>query len=400
MSIIAVGYTGIQATDYGPSSAGTEYKTPYVLPARNGNSNGYSRHGAFWWYKDCTNGRMPTLGGTRWNLSNIGEIDYSDNPNKKEFWLRWRWDDPWNIVGSYWSLDAVYADFLSIVDGVQTLTHRIYVDSSALLRLAVYDPTKAAGTVLYDQSLGNCWNAIKRASDGTVTLDIRVSLDQEVGFIQAYKSDGTRALEFIGKTTSTLKPTHININNFLQGYYHDNAAPYYSICLYAIAADEPTFGMVVAGLFPKAEGGLQDQIAGTNGSALYGRLQFPEFINPVNLKPDAAGVTKQYTLIPENLTDMGMPDNYTVKALKLHSVYDALSTDNVQLPTATLLRFKSDATLYSYPTPRPIQPNIPAVTTNAYQHAGVLLNKNPKTGLPWTAADIADIEYGFSVTGV
>lgn len=43
--------------------------------------------------------------------------------------------------------------------------------------------------------------------------------------------------------------------------------------------------------FQKAEGALQDQVAGTNGSALYGRLQFPEFINPVNLKPDAAGVT-------------------------------------------------------------------------------------------------------------
>lgn len=356
----------------------------------------------WWWYKKPVDGKVPGFGGRGWYMPTVGVIDYSDNPNKNEFWMRFAQNAhpvKWS-TDTYWDIDFTMGRVLGTVNGALKVISTIRYAGGNLL-LDIHSPTAGNDAVVYTQVLcTDCDSkiAVRNPNDNTTVFDIRLKLDEVAGFVQVYDYAGVRKGEFLGRTTNALKATHIAVATVAMSLYWNNQGTVRP-ALYSIAADECTFGMVVVSLSPKAEGSEQGQDAGSNGTGLFGRLRRPNITTPVKITPEP-GVTKTYTMVPDNTTDINMPANYTVKAIKLHGAYETASTDNATVPISQILKFKTGGDIFTYPVDLPVLSNQVFAITGKLQVSGTQLNNNPKTGLPWTVSDLADIEYGFSVTGV
>lgn len=327
-------------------------------------------------------------------MPSIGAIDYSVNPDKKEFWIR-----RCAIIQPGWDAADYFRDahlgyfYVTGANGKLVRSLQIFFDSSASLAFRVF---AADGTTVVSSGVIAAfakWRIINANQE--CFTDIRISIDPVAGFIQCYDTNGNLAGEFLGPTHGAVKPTHIGVTTVLGNWANAwHSAVYISYYTpFAIAADEATFGMYVTPLLCKANGRKQDQNAGDYNKHKY-LLALPKRTDAVSMLLDSAS-PKQYTALIQSMSDATIPDTHEIKAFQFAGLFDA----DVGTPTKveTSLTMCDVNGTFIEDTKKQLVVNAKSDLNYNYQrHWSKIHNVSPFTGTSWTKAELAGIEIGFT----
>ena len=328
-------------------------------------------------------------------MPSIGEIDYSVNPDKKEFWIRRCAIIQPNYEAASYLRDANLGFFyVTGANGKLVRSLQIFFDSSASLafRILAANGTTVVSTgviATYDK-----WCIINAARE--CFIDIRINIDTVAGFIQCYDINCNLAGEFLGPTHGAVKPTHIGVTtvmgNWANNWDNANYISYYTP--FAIAADEATFGMYVTPLLCKANGRKQEQSVGDYNKHKY-LLPLPKRTDAVSMLLDSAS-PKQYTALIQSMSDATIPDTHEIKAFQFAGLFDA----DVGTPTkveTSLTMCDVNGTFIEDTKKQLVVNEKYDLKYNYQRHWSKVHNMSPFTGTSWTKAELAGVEIGFTV---
>ena len=328
-------------------------------------------------------------------MPSIGAIDYSVNPDKKEFWIR-----RCSIIHPDLELADIHGDanlgffYVTGANGKLVRSLQIFFDSSASLAfriLAANGITVVSKGVIatYDK-----WCIIN--ADRECFIDIRINIDTVAGFIQCYDTNCNLAGEFLGPTHGAVKPTHIGVttvmDNRVDFWGSGEYISYYTP--FAIAADEATFGMYVTPLLCKANGRKQEQSVGDYNKHKY-LLPLPKRTDAVSMLLDSAS-PKQYTALIQSMSDATIPNTHEIKAFQFAGLFAA----DVGAPTKveTSLTMCDVNGTFIEDTKKQLVVNEKSDLNYNYQrHWSKVHNMSPFTGTSWTKAELAGVEIGFTL---
>ena len=322
------------------------------------------------------------------NNPTIGEIDYTVNPENKEFWGRFLWKGQAE-ARTYSSTDFKLIEFWNF-NGTRWKLISDLAINNASIRQCVYSTTEGSNAVVTTNTVVTTLSGIiSDVAYNHKILDVRFLLDTIAGYIQLYNYTGTLIAEFLGTTTNTIQPTHIAVYNMLRGNHWNP--------IFAIAADEPTTGMFVVPLLAKSEGEEQDQDVGGSYTAFAKRMSQPGNFGTVSLTA-SQGVSKNYTYKPKSMADVNLPANYSVKDVKVSAIFEAQASKIDPVNVNIRLRKPTTDATYSQAVD-PIYPNVTAAVNHLHQVRHARFKTNPISGEAWQVTDFADIEFGFGFTG-
>ena len=328
-------------------------------------------------------------------MPSIGEIDYSVNPDKKEFWIRRcaiiqpGWDDP----DFFCNVDLGFF-YVTGANGKLVRSLQIFFDSSSALAFKVFadDGTKVVSSGIIATFAK--WGIIN--ADRECFTDIRINIDPVAGFIQCYDTNGNLAGEFLGPTHGAVKPTHIGVTTVMGSlygrWYSVDYITYYTP--FAIAADEATFGMFVTPLLGKANGRKQEQSTGDYTKHMY-LVPAPKRADAVTVLLDSTD-PKQYTVSLQSMAEASIPDTHEIKAFQMAALFDA----EVGIPAKveTALTICDAAGNFVIDPKKEVSVNAQTDLNFNYQrHWSKIHNVSPFTGTNWTKAELAGVEIGFTV---
>ena len=381
--IIAAMYSGPSANETGEGGGDVPtYVNRYTWNAGSANvySDGFTE--SFFYKKFSTNTYYYSNGSTGGNC-----LKPLPNPSETEYWIRLCFKgnkDAGYSSNDYWQAALRYYDATNKYRTIGGL-----IINGLNIYWSVRNPTVAGSPEVNRQTIGSMANIAVDTVKGAVYFDIRIFLDPVAGFVQIYDYTGTKVGEFLGKTTTALLPTHVDLSIRQMDTY--SMPPLFAIC-----ANEPTMGMYMVPMRAKAEGADQDHSAGTYSNFAIRKMTLNS--NVVTLSAPAA-TTAKYSVIPKNMTDVSLPANYVVRALQIVTSIDGVSAGLDPLIPIQTLRIRSSGEQYDYAYVKGITPNTDNLINRQYQSQSTILNTNPKTGLAWTVEDMADIEIGVKVTG-
>lgn len=333
------------------------------------------------------------IDGNRW-VPHIGQIDYSQNPAKNEFWIRRCLIVQPGYEGYDSHLNTHLCYFYTTNAGGKLVKSlQIFFDGAADLSFRVL---KADGSVAYTGLIAKFANWMKINSSRECFIDVRIKIDSVAGFFQCYDNGGNLAGEYLGVTHGTDKPTHIGLTTFIKTwYYADRTDPTYisSFSPFAIAADEATFGMYVTPLFSKANGRKQEQKSGDYNKHRY-PLVYPKRTDAVSMVLDS-DQPKQYTALIQSLTDAAIPDTHEIKAFQFAGLFDADSGTPNKIETAlTMCDSNGNFVLGNK---KSLAVNAQSDISANYQRLwSPVYNASPFTGAYWTKAELSGVEIGFT----
>lgn len=332
-----------------------------------------------------TNGWMPS----------IGAIDYSVNPDKKEFWIR-----RCAIIHPNWEA-AVYFSYANLgffyvtgANGKLVRSLQIFFDSSASLAFSIL---AADGTTVVSTGViatHDKWCIIN--ADRECFIDIRINIDTVAGFIQCYDINCNLAGEYLGPTHGAVKPTHIGVTTVMSSWNYLWYEPW-AICYYtpfAIAADEATFGMYVTPLLCKANGRKQEQSVGDYNKHKY-LLPLPKRTDAVSMLLDSAS-PKQYTALIQSMSDAKIPDTHEIKAFQFAGLFDVDVITPTKVETS-LTMCDVNGTFIEDTKKQLVFNEKSDLNYNYQRHWSKVHNMSPFTGTSWTKAELAGVEIGFTV---
>ena len=327
-------------------------------------------------------------------MPSIGPIDYSVNPDKKEFWIR-RCAIIKVGYRSYEYHRDTHLGYFYVSDGSGKLTKslQIYFDSAANLafRALATDGT----TVQYSGTIAKFDKWCICNASWECFIDIRINIDPVAGFIQCYDLNGNLAGEYLGPTHRAEKPTHIGVTTVFKMWTDNYSRSDYisSYTPFALAADEATFGMYVTPLLCKANGRKQEQTTGDYNKHKY-LLPLPKRTDAVSMLLDSAS-PKQYTALIQSMSDATIPDTHEIKAFQFAGLFDT----DVGTPTKveTSLTMCDVNGTFIEDTKKQLVVNAQSDLSYNYQrHWSKIHNVSPFTGTSWTKAELAGIEIGFT----
>lgn len=341
-------------------------------------------------------GKLAVVNTNAW-IPSIGAIDYSTNPNKKEFWIR-----RCAIIHPRWYYANFFGDvdlgffYVTGADGRLVRSLQIFFDSSASLafRILAADGTKVVSTGVI--ATYNKWCIIN--ADRECFIDVRINIDPVAGFIRCYDTNGGLAGEFLGPTHGAVKPTHIGVTTIMYNPINDwndsSATGYYTP--FVIAADEATFGMYVTPLLCKANGRKQEQTSGD-----YTKHKFlvpaPKRTDAISFLLDSSATNPmQYTALLQSSAEASIPDKHEIKAFQMAALFDVDS--GTPSPVETALTMCNAAGNFVLDPKKQVVANGQSDLTFNYQrHWSKIHNVSPFTGTNWTKAELAGVEIGFTV---
>ena len=323
----------------------------------------------------------------------IGKIDYSQNPDKDEFWIR----RAAIIAPDYDSYDYqrdCYIGYFYITDVNNKLIKslQIFLDGNSDVAFRLLNDT---GTVVLSGVVAKFASWYKVNSARECFIDIRIKIHDTAGFIQCYDLNGNMAGEYLGKTHHAIKPTHIGLTTVFRRWTPSGPHPAY-ISMYtpfAIAADEATFGMYVTPLLSKANGRKQQQSSGDYNKH--------KFMVPVPNRSDAVAMlldspsAKQYTALIQSMTDATIPDTHEIKAFQFGGIFDAdVGTPNKIEMALTMIDSNGTEAIDSK---KSIAINaLSDLSANYQRFWSPVHNVSPFTGGNWTKAELSGVEIGFT----
>lgn len=337
-------------------------------------------------------GRLAAVNTSGW-IPSIGAIDYSTNPDKKEFWIR-----RCTLIqpGSEGNFDNIHLGYFYVTggDGKLVRSLQIFFDGSSSLafRILAADGTTVVSTGVI--ATRDKWCKVN--ADRECFVDIRINIDPVAGFIQCYDTAGNLAGEYLGPTHGAVKPTHIGLTTIMYNP-NNNWDYYYYVGWYtpfAIAADEATFGMFVTPLLGKANGRKQEQSTGDYTKHQY-LVPVPRRANAVTVLLDSAD-PKQYTVSLQSMAEASIPDTHEIKAFQMAALFDV----EVGIPAKveTALTICDAAGNFVIDPKKEVAANAQSdLNLNYQRHWSKLHNVSPFTGTGWTKAELAGVEIGFTV---
>ena len=165
--------------------------------------------------------------------------------------------------------------------------------------------------------------------------------------------------------------------------------------LFAIVANEPTFGMYMMPLSAKAAGNYNDQDSGSH-STFAVPLSVPVAAGPYLSKSTDEIVGKRFSYKPQNSTDVALPANYSLLSLHWKSAIETTSPGLAVPKHGSFVRSASRKQNIDILEPV-IQPNVDTISLGVYNIRSLNLNKNPFTNQPFTLADLDDLEFGIYI---
>ena len=267
----------------------------------------------------------------------------------------------------------------------------LYFESSAGIKYKTYTTSEGVDTVTSDNLIADYSKyPAKNTSEANMMFDFRIVLDQVAGFIQLYDYTGARKTEILGKTTEGLPVTHASVG--LQYVANTSSA---DVALFAILANEPTFGMYMMPLLAKAAGTYNDQESGSH-SPFTSALVSPVAGGPVLSKDTDAIVGKRFSYKTQNSVDTALPANYSLLSLHWKTTLETTSP-GLSIPEAGLfIRSISRDTNIDQVTPK-IQSNVDTLASGVYNVRSITLNKNPFSDTPLSLGDLDDFEFGLYI---
>lgn len=337
-------------------------------------------------------GRLAAVNTNGW-IPSIGAIDYSTNPDKKEFWIRRCTIIREGYEGYFGNIHLGYF-YVTDANGKLVKSLQIFFDSSASLafRILAADGTTVVSTGVI--ATRDKWCKVNAGRE--CFIDVRINIDPVAGFIQCYDTNGNLAGEFLGPTHGAVKPTHIGITTIMYNTENNWSYQWYTYWYtpFAIAADEATFGMFVTPLLGKANGRKQEQSTGDYTKHMY-LVPAPKRADAVTVLLDSAD-PKQYTVSLQSMAEASIPDTHEIKAFQMAALFDA----EVGIPAKveTALTICDAAGNFVIDPKKEVSVNAQTDLNFNYQrHWSKLHNVSPFTGTGWTKAELAGVEIGFTV---
>ena len=266
-----------------------------------------------------------------------------------------------------------------------------YDNSTNSLRYKTYTTTEGSDAITSDNLIAAYANyPARNAAEGNMMFDFRIVLDKVAGFIQLYDYTGARKAEILGKTTEGLAATHVSIT--VQQVCNTNSV---DAGLFAIVANEPTFGMYMMPLCAKSAGSYNDQDSGSHNSFI------APLTNPIAAGPSLAKSTdeivgKRFSYKPQNSADVSLPANYSLLSLHWKSTIETTSPGLAVPKHGSFVRSSSRGLNIDTLEPS-VQPNVDTLGSGVYNVRSLNLNKNPFTDQPFTLADLDDLEFGIYI---
>ena len=318
----------------------------------------------------------------------IQTIDYSENNNLNEFWCRVFWGTTQKVLNH--QLQPVtypVARLLQYTDGAYKNIVELYVNSATTLMAAI---RKLDGTIVNTIT-------VAKLSDVPVInkeawVDIRIKIHPSAGYIQCYNTNASMIGEYLGVTLADgLKPTHAATNSQQSTSWSDYDSTNYQYGIFTILADEPTFGMYVGTMYPKGPGSFNDNVDGSY-ETLGAEYRPNDYVSlAVN-----SGETKSFSVSVKNLADIGLPADYTVKSVKVLGAFDASSSKPDAVNMSMFIK-QNDNSPHFFNV-EAIPPNANSLASGKYIRRGLMFKNNPITGLPWSNADLSQVEIGYRVS--
>ncbi len=268
----------------------------------------------------------------------------------------------------------------------------LYFDSSTPgIRYKTYSATEGNNTITTDNLVAAYSNyPARNASEANMMFDFRIVLDKVAGFIQLYDYTGARKTEVLGKTTEGLAVTHASVG--LQNVVNTSSV---DMVLFAILANEPTFGMYMMPLSAKAPGTYNDQDTGSY-SPFTAALVSPTSSGPVLSKTTDSIVNKRFSYKAQNGTDVALPANYSLLSLHWKTTLESTSPGLAVPEMGCFVRSNSRAQNIDQLVPK-IQPNVDTLSGGVYNVRSLTLNKNPFTNAALSLSDLDDFEFGIYI---
>lgn len=266
-----------------------------------------------------------------------------------------------------------------------------YDRSTYSLRYKTYTTAEGSDTITSDNLIADYAKyPAKNAAEGNMMFDFRIVLDKVAGFIQLYDYTGARKAEMLGKTTEGLATTHVSIS--VQSVCNTSSA---DVGLFAIVANEPTFGMYMMPLCAKSAGSYNDQDSGSHNSFI------APLANPVGSGPSLAKSTdeivgKRFSYKPQNSADVALPANYSLLSLHWKSTIETTAPGLAVPKYGSFVRSSSRGLNIDTLEPS-VPPNVNTLMTGVYNVRSLNLNRNPFTDQPFTLADLDDLEFGIYI---
>ena len=398
MTIIAHFYAGMQALDDPLAISSTAFPNNAAQVSTNVSADDTI---ATFFNVKYTDGNCVDIPCASWSPS-VGAVSYNEGQNSKELWARFVWGCKTSSA-YYESANNTLLVMYYYTGTRYKIVGKFYVEAN-VLKFARYtanletDVIESTVTLVTTNFFLTALTT-DAAKNWFKKLDIRYLLDPVAGYIQCYNQDTTLLAEYSGITCATgLKVTHVAINCLrARDATGNSTANTMNVPIFGVAADEPTIGMYVVPLFPKAEGTNQQQDSGTGVSNIAGRVR-PANVTPLTLTA-ANAVTKKYSCKLSDFTDRAVPANYVVKAVKISAIVDGESTKADPLNVGFILKKPSNSAEQLVANAGTVIPNTNKFQTAQYQTMHSTMQLNPLTGLPWVAADFADLEVGVALTG-
>lgn len=318
----------------------------------------------------------------------------------EELWFRYVWRTDMTPDRTGWNSRNIFRlgithptthKFLPTV----TLSHN---GSGLTIQVTHYDQNFVATNYPAEHitDLKNCIDVTTK----NLVVNFRLKLSNTAGFVQVYNHQNRLSGEFLGRTspddTVQAKPTYGTIGHGSPTDWGYSS----SFPLFGVVADEKTFGLWLAPLVAKREGGYQDQDTGSAYTSFTAFKTIPSEGTHLTMTV-AQNQNKHYTYKTTDFSDINVPANYEIKAVRMAATFETESSDGIAVPYNMIIKTGGDpAQDHLYPCAE-IVPNTNNTQDGRWQvRSSPILENNPSTNAAWTRDDIAALEIGFAVTGV
>ena len=375
------------STIYSSPTQSFEYKqaADAILRSTNAGSSTFQQGSS----NPAANGLLAMDYGAAYPQAIFNIAGVQPDPNNREFWYRTR-----SYFNYYTTPDSssftTSRGIVSFrdVDGKALVTIYQYYGKFYYVTFDVDGNVVTKERLIAETTLANSGYD---DTTGYFTVDIRILLSADSGFIQIYNSQGALMGEVLGAITADSRQVHDAV--MLESSGASQSYRWFSI--FAILATSSTMGMVVAPLLPKDDGALQEQAEGNYTKInTYNHLPSSSGTDAV-VKVNVGADKKYVTFLTPTPADIGVPANYTVEAVAIAGKYSARGSGEGGLEVSHVIKFTDSTETFSKLTDLPIFKNLDKALTN--QARVTIHNVNPKTSVSWTMGDLAKLEIGFKV---